>query len=87
MNPLFSAEQLRDAFLCGVVSGRLDKSKPTNELDAMQIETTEQKNVEREYGSSWPAELLNAGYADADGKVAQLEHAGWLRKLNAAAQT
>jgi len=80
---LFTAEQLRDAFLSGVVTGRLDKSnlKPIQEND---IEAERQK-VEEEYGPYWPGELLMAGYFDDDGKVGLLEHAGWLRKQKVAA--
>jgi hypothetical protein len=79
---MFTESNLRDAFLCGVVAGRLEK------VSASQDESeAERSKVEEEYGPYWPGELLWAGYCELPGgPVNQLEHAGWLAHHTVGAQ-
>jgi hypothetical protein len=69
----FTEGQLRDAFMCGVVCGRIDKSPV--EID----EEEERCKVEDQYGDFWPGELLLAGFCEyPEGPVGKLEHASYM---------
>jgi hypothetical protein len=79
---------IREAFFCGIVSGRFDERSRTcprtHDNPITQEESdSELAKVEAEYLPTWPGDLLMAGAmlpGETGDLVRNAEHEGWLRK-------